>query len=283
MTQAPTRYALILAVAAVLLSLPHGRAWAQDELNIPGLKEEVEPTRLPANLQVTVAQDKLTLWGMIAAGGWCMWPLAACSIAAVALCVYQILELRIPKFCPLDLASALHERMHYAQIQNAYDAAKDHPSYLGQLFAHAIGFVDLRDEEELGRDRVEQALQDFSAKANRDFMLRIHYFSIIAQASPMLGLLGTVSGMIKAFGTMGREGMGDPSLLAANISEALITTAAGLIIAIPSLVCFFVFRNRLAQLVSKAHDAVDNMLDELAAAVSPEQQAAGAAAGEAGR
>jgi biopolymer transport protein ExbB len=111
-------------------------------------------------------------------------------------------------------------------------------------------------------------------------MLWVNYFSIIAQAAPMLGLLGTVSGMIKAFGTMGREGMGDPTKLATHISEALITTATGLTIAIPALFCFFVFRNRLAQLVGKCHDIFDELFQELLAAVTPDQQGAAPAAKE---
>jgi len=106
-------------------------------------------------------------------------------------------------------------------------------------------------------------------------MLWVNYFSILAQASPMLGLLGTVSGMIKAFSTMGREGMGDPTLLAGHISEALVTTACGLIIALPALFCYFVFRNRLTQLISQCVDIADDLLDASLAAVNPDHHGVG--------
>ena len=79
----------------------------------------------------------------------------------------------------------------------------------------------------------------------------------------MMGLLGTVSGMIKAFGTLGNKGMGDPSLLAANISEALVTTAAGLVIALPAIFLYFFFRDRLEELITRCEEFGVEMLNEL--------------------
>ena len=88
------------------------------------------------------------------------------------------------------------------------------------------------------KESIEEATLEQSAALTKS----IDYLSIIGASAPMLGLLGTVSGMIKAFQTMGTTGMGKPELLAANIGEALITTATGLIIAIPAMFFFFIIR-----------------------------------------
>jgi biopolymer transport protein ExbB len=89
---------------------------------------------------------------------------------------------------------------------------------------------------------VKESIEEASIEQTSKLMKPIDYLSIIGASAPMLGLLGTVSGMIKAFNTMGTTGMGKPELLAANIGEALITTATGLVIAIPAMFFFFFFK-----------------------------------------
>ncbi len=269
-----TRVMTFTCLLSALLCMSAGQVAAQEDLDIPGLDKTVAPTKSTMDLDVGIDQGEVTLWGLLRSGGWCMWPLGLFSIAIVALCIYNIFELRNDKFCPVDLITFLQGRMHYCAVQEAYDAAHDSSSFMGQMFAQGLTYVDMTDGSTLGRERALDAMHEFSARASRRHMLWINYFGILAQASPMLGLLGTVSGMIKAFSTMGRGGMGDPSLLAGNISEALVTTATGLTIALPALFCFFVFRNMLAQLVGRCHDAAEDLIADLVDAVAGQTRAA---------
>jgi biopolymer transport protein ExbB len=98
-------------------------------------------------------------------------------------------------------------------------------------------------EDDFDPAHVMEAIEEAGNEQMVTFMRPINYLSMIGSVAPMLGLLGTVSGMIKAFQTISAGGMGKPELLAGNIGEALITTAAGLIIAIPAMTAYFVFKN----------------------------------------
>ena len=102
-----------------------------------------------------------------------------------------------------------------------------------------------------------------SRKFNRGRVRTINYFSVLAQAAPMMGLLGTVSGMIGAFAKLSSGGTGDPSKFAGNISEALITTASGLVVALPAIFCYFIFRDRLQQLVAETDEAAEELITVL--------------------
>ncbi len=110
---------------------------------------------------------------------------------------------------------------------------------------------------------LEKAMEEASIEETQTGLKTISYLSIIAQIAPMLGLLGTVSGMIKAFATLGSGGMGDPAKLASNISEALMTTASGLVIALPAIFLYFFFKNRLSKFVSVTELEASRLLNVL--------------------
>ncbi len=217
---------------------------------------------------------KQTFMELIIEGGWAMYPLGGLSLMWVALVVYNVLQLNGKKFAPADLKLAIHENMAECRVRSAIEVAASSPSYLGRMLAAALPHVDATDPETLGRDGVEDAVAEFTIRENRGYMASITYFSILSQAAPMLGLLGTVSGMIKAFQTLNATGGSDPSALAGNISEALMTTATGLVIALPALFAFFFFKNKLQKLVSDCHTAVSEAMDASLAAVHADQQLA---------
>src|SRR5690606_15323629 len=98
---------------------------------------------------------------------------------------------------------------------------------------------------------VEKAMEEASVEEVSGPFVNISYLSIIATLAPLVGMLGTVSGMIKAFRNIALGGMGKPELLADNISEALITTAVGLIIGIPAMFAYFFFKSRYIKLTSR--------------------------------
>ena len=116
-------------------------------------------------------------------------------------------------------------------------------------------------------DSMEKAMEEASVEETTAGMKPISYLSIVAQTAPMLGLLGTVSGMIKAFQKIGLGGMGDPERLAADIGEAMVTTATGLIIGIPAMFFYFFLKSRYMTNVSAATRVLGNPNGRLVALV----------------
>lgn len=208
---------------------------------------------------------------VLAAGGW-MVPIAICSLMTLALVVLNSLQLTTKKFCPPDLKENLMANMQEVRVRSAIELASQSPTYLGRMMTVSLPFVDATDPETLGRERVEDAIAEFTVKENRPYMAWISYLSVLAQASPMLGLLGTVVGMVKAFATLSTTGGADPDALAGDISLALMTTMGGLIVAIPSVFAYYFFRNQLAKVVAACHEAAAEMIDAAIATVNADHQ-----------
>jgi biopolymer transport protein ExbB len=218
--------------------------------------------------------EKETLWDLILKGGWAMYPLGILSVAMITLAVFNSMQLTRGKFIPKRLRESVLANMADVRVRSAIEDAADSPSYLGRMLATALPFVDATEPETLARDKVEDAIADFAVKENPSYMSWIGYFSVIAQASPMIGLLGTVSGMIKAFQTLGISGGSDPGKLANAISEALMTTATGLVVAIPCIFCFYFFKNKFTKLVSESEEIFAEAMDNAVATVNADQHLA---------
>ena len=119
------------------------------------------------------------------------------------------------------------------------------------------------DNPEASKPRMEEAIVEAVSREESKASYWINYLSLITAISPMVGLLGTVSGMIGAFQKIAGGGMGKPELLAGNIGEALITTAAGLIVAIPSMFFYFLFRNKLNRILQSAEENYSRILEDI--------------------
>ena len=215
-----------------------------------------------------------TLLDGIKKGGWAMIPLGLLSIGVLTLVVFNALQLSGGKFAPKGLRYQLLDLMGQVRVRSAIETSAASPSFLGRMMATALPNVDATDPETLGRESVEDSMADFTAREQGSYMTWVQYFSVIAQAAPMVGLLGTVSGMIKAFATLGLGGGSNASRLAGNISEALWTTATGLVIAIPALFFYYIFRNRLTGLIGQAHKAASDAMDAAITTVNADQQLA---------
>ena len=216
------------------------------------------------------AAKKNMLDNVMEAGLW-MVPLLLASVAMVALVVYNFIQLTESKFNPPDLKVSLLDHMANCRVRSAIETASTSPTYLGMMVAAALPNVDATDSEDLGREDVEDAIAEFTVKQNRGHLTWIGYLGVIGQIAPMLGLLGTGVGMMGAFNTLAAEGQADPSTLAGDIGLAMVTTASGLIIAIPSIFFFFLLRNKLNGLVSNCHDDLSEMLDASYQAVNADQ------------
>ena len=212
------------------------------------------------------SESLLQRW--VIAGGWTMIFIGAAIVGFIALAVYNFMFLTKSKFCPDDLKAALMDHMRNCRVRSAIELAATHPSYLGRMVAYSFPNIDATRPEDLGRDQIEDAMADFTVNENRKIMTWINYISVIAQASPMLGLLGTVIGMVGAFGTLKVSGAADPAQLAGDISVALLTTLWGLINAIPCIIVFYILKNRFANLVAESVHASEEMLNAAVATVN---------------
>lgn len=216
----------------------------------------------------TSPQSESLLQRWVIAGGGTMLFIGAAVVAFLALSVYNFLALTKAKFCPDDLKASLMDHMSACRVRSAIELAASHPSYLGRMVAYAFPNIDATRPEDLGRDQVEDAMADFSTNENRKIMTWINYISVVAQTAPMLGLLGTVLGMVSAFGTLKTSGSGDPSQLAGDISVALLTTLWGLITAIPCIVVFYILKNKFASLVADSVHTCEELVNAAVATVN---------------
>lgn len=232
-------------------------------------------TTLLVTAPMLMAQDappaeKSLLDKWILDGGGTMGFIGTAVIAFIALCVYNVINLTKAKFCPEDLKAALLDHMVNCRVRSAIELAASHPSFLGRMMAYSLPNIDATRPEDLGRDQIEDAMADFTTNEMRKLMTPVNYISLCAQVAPMLGLLGTVLGMVNAFGTLSITGSADPALLAGDISVALLTTLWGLITAIPCLIAYYFFKNKLNNLVADCHHAAEDMINSSLQTVNAE-------------
>ena len=213
-------------------------------------------------------KSKTMLQTWVIDGGPTMLFIGAAIVAFIALAVYNFMALTKSKFCPADLKAALMDHMANCRVRSAIELAATHPSYLGRMVAYSFPNIDATRPEDLGRDQVEDAMADFVNNESRKVMTWINYISVCAQASPMLGLLGTVLGMVSAFATLQVSGGADPSQLAGDISVALLTTLWGLINAIPCIIVFYILKNKFADLVAESIYTCEELLNAAVATVN---------------
>ncbi len=239
---------------------------AQDEfdLSIPG--EAAPEVTIPApqeDTAGTASSGEVNLLEMIQAGGWSMWVLGTFSFGVIGLLIYCLIDLQRKHFYPADLEAALQQDMEGADFESALQKVQATSTCLSSVMEAGMLYIVDRGYGVLDTEKLEEVMAAASRKFNRGRVRTINYFSIIAQAAPMMGLLGTVSGMIGAFAKLSQGGTGDPSAFAGNISEALITTATGLVVALPAIFCYFIFRDRLQQLVAESDESAESLIAAL--------------------
>jgi biopolymer transport protein ExbB len=183
-------------------------------------------------------------------GGVWMAPLGFCSVITISLSVLCLMSLSKGKFVPNALKSELTDLMHQCRVRSAIESSAQSPTFLGRMLTVGLPHFDVTNHDTLGRDRVDEAMAEFAVSEMRPYQKWVGYLSVIAQIAPMLGLFGTVIGMVGAFETLSVTGGAEPAKLAGDISIALLTTFSGLFVAIPSLALFYIFKNRLNDLVA---------------------------------
>jgi biopolymer transport protein ExbB len=244
----------VLILVAVFASLSLLRATAQNETT-----ETAAVTAAPAT-ETPVASRELTFGKMLKAGGWTMWPLGLCSLFGIGLVIYNGIVIRPDRMLKPAVIDQVKSAVSDLDIERARNLCAANPAPVTNIIQAGL---DRIKGGELHLVSIEKGMEEFSMQEVANHMQPINYLSVIATVSPMLGLLGTVSGMIKAFQAMALGGMGRPELLADNISEALITTAAGLIIGIPIMVAYFYYRNRFTAIIAAVNRTCGDVLESL--------------------
>lgn len=216
---------------------------------------------LAPQLQAQAPSDT-SLWSMIQQGGWAMIPLAACCLMLIYLAIHCFRETKTGKFTDTDLVQTLQTPLSAGNFAKCQTIAQQSLSALGRSLSGAFPKLD--------PDRISETLPAFEVEvgsklgSEQAVVARwIHYLSVLANVAPMIGLLGTVSGMIGGFQTMSSGGMGRPELFAGDIGEALITTATGLCIGIPAMVAHSIFNNRLSAALEATTQQANSLLDQL--------------------
>jgi biopolymer transport protein ExbB len=247
--------ALLLTVGATLLPAQDAPA-SSSPAGTPAPADASTPA--PAsNPAPTAAASNKTLLDQIQEGGWVMFPIGACSLATVYLIVDGIVRTSRAKIAPEDHERRLQQFFQSGDYVGAYQFCKTNPSPLNNVIR--VG-VSLLGE---GKLAVEEGMIGELAKENSKLQTWISYLSVIGVCSPMIGLLGTVTGMIRAFATLGASGIGDPSSLSAAIGEVLVATASGLFIAIPAFMAFYFLRNRATAAIHNIQDIIATLFRKM--------------------
>jgi biopolymer transport protein ExbB len=194
---------------------------------------------------------------IVEAGGWLMLPIIACSVVAAAIILERLWTLQKKRVIPKQLVAQVREWAAHDELDPQHLQALHQSSPLGQVLA--AGLAHRHDDREV----VKESIEDSGRHVVHELERYLNPLGTIAQISPLLGLLGTVVGMIKVFAAITANGVGNPGVLAGGISEALITTAAGLSVAIPAVMGYRYLRSRIDGLVVQMEKEALKFLENL--------------------
>jgi biopolymer transport protein ExbB len=259
----PGLLAFVLLAASLLLnSLP-----AQDAA--PAAATPAPAAAAPAADAPTATAKPTTLGDMLSQGGPVMWILGAASVCLVWFTAEGLFTLRVGKLAPNALVARLREAISSGNFQEAWNICRANRCFLSAVVAAGL--------ERIGRSKeaVEFAVEETALRESTLLKTNITYLSVIGVVAPMVGLTGTVWGMIHAFHTLGENGISNPAELAKNIGEVLVATVSGLILAIPAFVAFYILRARSQGAILHAESQVYRLLDDI-----PYEQVTGVRIGE---
>lgn len=197
------------------------------------------------------------MFEIIKAGGPLMWPILASSIIALAIIAERFWSLRADHISPPNMLNQVigwidNNQLDVKHIQALYDT-----SPLGRVLA--VGLLNKHDRREV----IKEAIEDAGRQVTHQLERFLTTLGTIAMITPLLGLLGTVLGMINVFTVISTAGVGDPQQLSGGISQALITTATGLTVAIPALIFHRLFRRKVDSLVMDMEQEATRLIETL--------------------
>jgi biopolymer transport protein ExbB len=194
---------------------------------------------------------------IVQAGGWLMLPIIACSVVAVGIVLERLWTLQRGRVLPAGLTAEVWDWVAQNQLDQKHLQTLHQSSPLGQVLAAALA------RRNAPREIIKESIEDSGRHVVHELERYLSPLGTIAAITPLMGLLGTVIGMIKVFTAITTFGVGNPGVLANGISEALITTAAGLGVAIPALIGYRYLRARVDGLVVQMEKEAMKFLEAL--------------------
>jgi biopolymer transport protein ExbB len=194
---------------------------------------------------------------IIVAGGWLMVPIIICSVAVIAISVERYWTLNPARIAPRTLLAQVWSWIKNNQIDATKLRELKQSSPLGKILAAGLS------NSKHGREVMKDSIQEAANQVIHDLERYVGTLGTIAAVAPLLGLLGTVLGMIEVFAAIMMEGSGNTAVLAGGISKALITTAAGLCVAIPAMICHRFFQRRIDAIVVTMEEEAIKLVDAL--------------------
>lgn len=237
------RSAAALIACLVLMSA----LYAQDTTEGEGPSGSARPESDANSSETPAAEEQSSeLFELLRTGGIVGGLIFLLSLTMVYLIIEQILSIRRSSLMPPDLAKSVHQHLSERKVGDARQQCQLQPCFLANVLSAGLSVVDF------GYQDVEKAMEDTATEQSARLFRKIEYLHLIGTLAPMLGLLGTVWGMITAF--MEFESKANPAVseLAPGIYRALVTTMMGLTVAVPAFASFAIFRNRIDELVAEA-------------------------------
>lgn len=248
-------FGILLLGACISLSLPATPAFAQDEAADDAAADDAAADDVAADdaapdnggdaaPAADDSGDKMFLIWMFEALGWVYSPIFLfLSFTLVALFVMNLITTQRSAICPAHLVEGFEAHLNERRYQEAFELARSDQSFLGQVLAAGLGKLSQ------GYAQAIEAMQEVGEEENMKLEHGLSYLALIGSISPMVGLFGTVHGMIDSFSTIANStNTPPPSKLAEGISTALFTTLVGLFLAIPAIVAYTILRNQVARL-----------------------------------
>lgn len=195
------------------------------------------------------------MFELFRAGGPLMWIILLCSLVALTIIFERILTLRKKQVAPSNLRPQVLELVMQDKVTAEKIALIHDHSPLGRVYAAGLSNIPH------GKEAMREALEENGKQVVHHLARYLNTLGTIASITPLIGLLGTVIGMIKVFTAITANGVGDPTVLSGGISEALITTAAGLSVGIPCLMFYRYFRSRINELTVILEDNALSLMD----------------------
>jgi biopolymer transport protein ExbB len=209
------------------------------------------------------------MWEIVRAGGPVMWPIILCSIIAAAIILERLWTLQDKRVLPRELTSKVWQLIENNQVNDKVITALEQNSPLGRVLAAGLA------NRHRPHTVIMERLEDTGRHVIHELERFLNTLGTIAGIAPLLGLLGTVTGIIKAFNAIQEGGVGDPRALSGGIAEALITTAAGLIVAIPALFAYRYLRGKVDAIVVEMEKDAIKLADAVETAQKKQQAAGG--------
>ncbi len=197
------------------------------------------------------------MFELVKSGGWLMLPIIICSIVSISIIAERFWSLRMEKVLPRHLVATVWNSVKNEDFSRTDLEELGRKSALGKILA--AGLIHRNQP----RERIKESIEERGREVVHELERFLDILGTIASITPLLGLLGTVVGMISVFAAITQHGVGDPAALAGGISQAMITTAGGLSVAIVSLVFYRYFRRRVDTIVVIMETEAIKMVDVL--------------------